>query len=187
MQVYDGWSEEVSETVRISFRESGSRESRSQQRMSDLQESRVIMKDGPEDVRILYQMSRAMFEGVRDQGLVISEGGRLEPGNVITHAAFLHVASFCRYGMDAFLGKIADMLTRYQVGQLEGMESQHQGTVETTYAEAVRPTRLGKQVACIHQMQEQLDELHKWADGTDVFGDLIKMLIDKIEVLKDQI
>ena len=125
----------MNDIVNISYRDAGTGESQLQQRISDVHRSRVKLASAPEGVRTLYLRSKAMFAGVRDQGLVISEDIRLEPMNLITYAGFLDVASYCKYGIATFLENISDMLATdqaEQVEQLETMESQHPNPVAPT-------------------------------------------------------
>ena len=95
-------------TVNLDHRNPIAAESMLQRHISDIQCSKVELADAPEKVRTLYLSSKAMFEGVRDQGLIISDDIQLQPKNVITHAGFLNVASYCRFGIAIFIEKISE-------------------------------------------------------------------------------
>ena len=77
-----------------------------------------------EKARTLYQHSERIFEAVRHQGLVIGhlEGIRLQPNNALTLSIFLDVASYCRFGIVSFLGRISELLARDQAELIEKEE-----------------------------------------------------------------
>ena len=155
--VYVQWSieEELTEPVGLKKRHSGTNEAMLQQQMWQVMNGQT--KNISDKARTLYQHSNRIFEAVRCQGLVIGhfEGIRLQPDNALTQTIFLDVASYCRFGIVTFLGRISDLLARDQAELIEkevileeaiaGLEECEQiPEEESTYLSAVQQDRLAQ-------------------------------------------